>query len=81
VFINLGAELRHSRTKEIFWQARQLQDSVDAYHTALAFSLELLVRGERSTEQLAQSIEVLDQRIMAMRKLVSSATAGFPIDR
>jgi hypothetical protein len=78
---NLGAEFHHSRTKEMFWQARQLQDSVDAYHTALAFSLELLVRGERSTEQLAQSIEVLDQRIMAMRKLVSSATAGFPIDR
>jgi hypothetical protein len=77
----LAAELRQATTKEMFWQARQLQDSIDEYHTTLALSLELLVRGERSTEQLAQSIEVLDQGIMAMRKLVSSAAAGFPIDR
>jgi PAS domain S-box-containing protein len=77
----LPPELRHLRTKEMFWQARQLRDSIDDYHAALAFSLEFLVRGERSTEQLAQSIEVLDQGIMAMRKLVSSTAAGFPIDR
>lgn len=77
----LAPGLRHRRTEEMFWQARLLQDSIDDYHTALAFSLELLVRGERSTEQLVQSIEVLDKGILAMRKLVSSAAAGFPIDR
>lgn len=77
----LADELRHLRTKEMFWQAREVQDSIDDYHTALTFKLKLLVRGERSTEQLPQSIEALDQRIMAMRKLVSSAAAGSPIDK
>lgn len=82
LFHKLAAELRDTKTQETFWLNGELRDSIDQYHTALALSLELFVRDrERSAELLARSVDVLDQRIMAMGTLVSSIASGFPIDK
>src|SRR5437868_11274220 len=78
----LAGELRSTKTRDTFWFARELQDSIDQYHTALAMSLDLLIRDrEKSTDLLTQSIKALDQRIMTMSQLVSSVASGFPIDK
>lgn len=78
----LTAQLRHKQTQETFWLAQELHNSVDQYHTALAVKLEAMMRGqEKSAELLAQSVEALDQRIMAMTKLMSSVASNFPIDK
>src|SRR5207253_4959541 len=78
----LAGELRSTKTQATLWFARELQDSIDQYHTALAMSLDLLIRDrEKSTELLTQSIKALDQRIMTMSQLVSSVASGFPIDK
>jgi PAS domain S-box-containing protein len=78
----LTAQLRHKQTRETFWLAQELHNSVDQYHTALAVKLEAMMRGqENSAELLAQSVEALDQRIMAMTKLMSSVANNFPIDK
>jgi hypothetical protein len=81
LFHKLAAELRDTKTQETFWQARQLRESIRQYHAALGVSLDLLIQDrEKSAELLAQSIEVLDQRIRKMGALVSSVTtSGFPI--
>jgi PAS domain S-box-containing protein len=61
--------------------ASALQEAIEEYHIALVVNLAALVRGrERSTELLAQSVEVLDQRIRKMRRLVSSVTSNLPSD-
>jgi transcriptional regulator with PAS, ATPase and Fis domain len=78
----LTAELHHIKTQETFWLTRELQASIDQYHAALATNLDLLVRDqERSIELLAQSIEILDQRIISMGILVDGIATHFPIDR
>jgi PAS fold len=78
----LAGNLRNVQTRENFWLARELHDSIEDYHLALAFSLELLVRQQKkSTELLAQSIEGLDQRIRTMKNLVASVASRFPIDK
>jgi hypothetical protein len=41
----------------------------------------LVQNSEKSGEVLAQSVSALDQRISAMRKLVSEVATRFPIDR
>jgi PAS domain-containing protein len=79
-FHKLAAELRHTKAKETFWQPRRLSEYINQYHAALEMSLDLLIQDrEKSGELLAQSIEVLDQRIKKMGALVSSVTRGFPI--
>jgi PAS domain S-box-containing protein len=42
----LVGQLRSSKSRESFWFARELQDSVEQYHAALALSLDLLA-GQR----------------------------------
>jgi PAS domain S-box-containing protein len=82
LFFKLAAELRHAKTRETFWLARELKDSIDQYHAALAVNLEVLVRQPKtSTERLTQSVELVDQRIVAMRELVSEVASRFPIDQ
>lgn len=74
----LAGELCNPKTKETFWFARELQDSIDQYHMALGSSLNCLIGNqEKSTERLAQSVDVLDQRIMTMSMLVSTVASGF----
>ena len=78
----LEGKLRESKTKENFWFARELQDCIAQYHAALAVSLDVLVRNPaKSMEVLAESVEVLDQRIALMQILVSEAAMCFPIDQ
>jgi hypothetical protein len=80
VFLHkLAGELRRKRTREAFWFAAELQDSVDQYHQALAISLEHLARCTADDELLAESIVTLDQRIITMGKLVSEVARYFPI--
>jgi hypothetical protein len=82
LFHKLAAELRDTKTQETFWQPRQLREYINQYHAALEISLDFLIQDrEKSAEPLAQSIEVLDQRIKKMGALVSSVTSGFPIVR
>lgn len=79
---NLADQLLSSKTKETFGVARELQDSITQYHTALALSLEVLIRDhEKSTELMAESIKRLDQRIMSISDLVSSVAGRFTIDK
>lgn len=77
----LAGELRRAKTQETLWFERELQDSIDQYHAALATSLDLLIRDrEKSTELLTQSVEGLDQRITTMRTLLSSVANGWLSD-
>jgi PAS domain S-box-containing protein len=79
VFLHkLAGELRRKRTREAFWFAAELQDSVDQYHKALAVSLEHLARCT-ADDELSESIVMLDQRIITMGKLVSEVARHFPI--
>jgi hypothetical protein len=76
----LADEVRDTQAREAFWLPGELQDSIALYHTALAVSLDLLVRQrEKSSELLAQSVEVLDQRINAMGILVSNVISALLI--
>jgi hypothetical protein len=77
----LAGELHSPMTRETFWFARTLQEAIEEYHVALVVNVAALVGGrERSTELLAQSVEVLDQRITNMRRFVSSVTSNLPSD-
>jgi hypothetical protein len=84
-FHELAGELRHTKTREHFWFTRDLQASIHQYHAALAMSLGSLIADrvdpETNAEQLAQSVELLDQRIVNMRKLVSSVASRFPMNQ
>jgi hypothetical protein len=77
----LAAELCHTKTQETFWLAQAMQDSIDQYHTALALKFGIMIQGqEKSVDELAESIEKLDQRILKMRTLLSSVASRFPVD-
>jgi hypothetical protein len=79
----LAGELLHPKTKETFWLARELRYSVKQYHAALAISLDRLTRYDLQTETgaelFAQSVELLDQRVLAMQRLVSAVASRFPL--
>jgi hypothetical protein len=81
----LAAELRDVDTRQTFWVARELQDSIIQFHAALRLNMNLLIRQSQkpgtSDELLTQSVESLDQRILAMQKLVSAVARQFPIDK
>jgi hypothetical protein len=77
----LAGELHSPMTRETFWFAGRLQEAIEEYHIALVVNVAVLVRDrERSTELLAQSVEVLDQRITNMTRFVSSVTSNLPSD-
>lgn len=65
---------------EIYSCARELQDSIEQYHEALAVGLDVLRRPKESSQLLTQSVQQLDQRILGMRAIVSHAAELFPID-
>jgi len=81
----LTGKFLHKHTKEHFWLARELHDSINQYHGALATSLDCLSQRmetpEIGIESLAQSVESLDQRIVAMQNLVSDVASIFTSDR
>jgi|SRR5579859_6706148 len=65
-----------TKDKERYWRARELQGSLHQYFEALTISLASVTQHIRqldksADEQLAPAIELLDQRILAMRTLVS----------
>jgi hypothetical protein len=60
------------------WYAREMQDAIDQYHSALALGLKILVKeSDKSTELLTRSIAMLDQSILVMRNIVEDATQVF----
>jgi transcriptional regulator with PAS, ATPase and Fis domain len=75
----------HKHTTEHFWLARELHDSINQYHAALATSLDCLSQRTEKPEigiaSLAQSVESLDQRIVAMQNRVSDVASIFTSDR
>jgi PAS domain S-box-containing protein len=79
VLRELAGELQDTRTKETFWQVKELQDSIEQYHAALAVASNLLIRQQATNkDQLRQSVETLDERISAMRTLICEVAKCFP---
>jgi signal transduction histidine kinase len=77
----LGGNLRDVDTRENFSLARELHNSIEEYHSALALSLDVVFRNHKKSTELAQSIRQLDQRITAMNTFVSSIASRFGIDK
>lgn len=74
-----ASELPHTKTNENWWFSRELHNSVNQYHTTLATRLDRLIhQPEKSTEQYAQSVESLNQRIVSLQTLASVAACCFP---
>ena len=76
----LVGTLHCRKPAELVSYARELQESIKQYHAALAVGLDVLRRKKESSELMAQSVQELDRKILAMRKLVSDAVSRFPID-
>lgn len=76
-----AGSLLHTQTKETFWQARDLTDAINQYNAALAISLHLLIRRSEKNTELLPQVELLDQQIKTMRRLVSDVADRFPIDQ
>jgi PAS fold len=76
------SELPHTKTMENWWFSRELYNSINQYHAALSTSLDRLIQQpEKSAELYAQSVELLDQRIVTLQTLASVAACRFPIDQ
>ena len=85
-FSQLIRGLLSTGQKENSWRARELHDSIRQYFAALAMNLSLVTqhiwRSDKSAdEQLAPTIESLDQRILAMRDVIAGVAAQFPINQ
>ena len=81
VFREPASELPHTKTMGNWWFSRELHNSINQYHAALTTSLDRLIQQpEKSSELYAQSIELLDQRIVTLQTLASVAACRFPID-
>jgi signal transduction histidine kinase len=79
-------DVPHNPDKESSRVARELHDSLTQYFIAVKNSLDAITQqlwqlDRGADEQLAPTIGLLDQRIMAMRTLVSTVANRFPIDR
>jgi hypothetical protein len=71
-----------TKTTENWWFSRELHNSINQYHAALTTSLDRLIQQpEKTSELYAQSVELLDQRIVTMQTLASVAACRFPIDQ
>ena len=80
LFREPASKLPH--TTENWWFSRELHDSINQYHAALTTSLERLIQQpEKTSELYAQSIELLDQRIVTLQTLASVAACRFPTDQ
>jgi PAS domain-containing protein len=79
-FINqLTSNLLRQEARDAWWLARELHDSVNQYHFALGTSIGHLSRTpDKSPELLAEAVESLDRRILAMRRLVTAIASSFP---
>jgi hypothetical protein len=75
-----ASELPHTKTDN-WWLSRELHNSVNQYHATLATSLDRLIQQpEKSTELYAQSVELLNQRIVSLQTLASVASCRLAID-
>lgn len=79
-FSKLAANPSCRKPLKIFALACELQESIEQYHAALAVGLDFLRCPQESTELLMQSVQQLDQRILAMRALVSDVAQMFQIE-
>ena len=76
-----ASELPHTKTKGNSWFSRELHNSVNQYHATLTTSIDRLIQQpEKSTELYAQSVELLDQRIVTLQTLASVAACRLPND-
>ena len=82
VFREPASELPYTKAVENWWFSRELRDSINQYHAALTTSLDRLIQQpEKTSELYAQSVELLDQRIVTLQTLASVAACRFPIDQ
>jgi hypothetical protein len=80
-FLEPASKLPRTKTKENWWLLRELHNSVNQYHATLTTSLDHLIQQpEKSTELYAQSVELLNQRIVTLQMLACVAACRFPID-
>jgi hypothetical protein len=80
-FLEPASKLPRTKTKENWWLLRELHNSVSQYHATLTTSLDRLIQQpEKSTELYAQSVELLNQRIVTLQTLANVAACRFPID-
>ena len=76
-----ASELPHTTSKENWWLLQELYSSVDQYHATLTTSLHRLIQQpEKSTELYAQSVKLLNQRIVTLQTLASVVACRFPLD-
>ena len=76
------SELPHTKTRGNWCFSRELHNSINQYHAALATSLDHLIQQpEKSADLYAQSVELLDQRIVTLQTLAYVAACRFSIDR
>jgi hypothetical protein len=77
----LAGELHGSQGEAGFWYGRKIHDCIDQYDAALEASFDFLVRNPAtSLEQLACSIDALDERLSIMRQVVSEISISLPVD-
>jgi hypothetical protein len=70
----MAITLQHLR----LFRPRELHDAINQYHAALAMSLARLIQEpENNVELSAQSVELLDQRILTMQTLVRDVASHF----
>jgi hypothetical protein len=84
-FHKLTGDLLHERTRETFWQARELHDSIEEYHVALGVCLDQLTRRhwepEDDVDELGAAVRLMDQRILRMQELVSAVAELYQIEQ
>lgn len=81
LFINqLASELLGRQSTDAWHRARELHDAVDEYHFALSARIgDLTRKPEKSPEILAQAVDALDHRVLAMGALVAAVASRFPV--
>ena len=85
-FSHLIQGLLRTGQKENSWRARELHDSIGQYFAALTTNLSLVTQhiwrsDIGADEQLAPTVKTLDERILAMRNVISDVAAQFPINQ
>jgi PAS domain-containing protein len=79
LFREPASEFHHTKNKENRWLSRELHSSVNQYHATLAINLDRLIQQPgKSTKLYAQSVELLNQRIVSLQTLASVVACAFP---
>jgi hypothetical protein len=72
-FVNqLAHSLRRKESRDNWWLPRELHNSVAQYHFALGLKIDQLIgRADKNPAVLAEAVACLDERVRAMRQLLT----------